>query len=165
MKYNFPITSWNDNMTTAQFEILEKIPPNIPITTSMVFVVFDGKVLLSKPKRGWGLPGGHIELGETPVDCAKREVFEETGVNIKNLKLIGGWMVNNLAGSKASEKYPPKAYQLLFTAEVESINKIPTGFESSDREFVALHDISKYHHRYDSFAEILRYALDCTGLS
>jgi 8-oxo-dGTP diphosphatase len=35
-----------------------------------------------------GVPGGHLESRETLVDCAKREVLEEAGIIIDNLKLI-----------------------------------------------------------------------------
>ena len=36
----------------------------------------------------WGLPGGHVDFGETLQDTAIREVQEETNLNINNLKLI-----------------------------------------------------------------------------
>ena len=51
----------------------------------------DGKVLFGK-RRGahgegtWSLPGGHLEFGETLETCARREVEEETGIEIKNIK-------------------------------------------------------------------------------
>lgn len=36
----------------------------------------------------WDLPGGAIEEGESQIDALKREVFEETGLKIYNIKKI-----------------------------------------------------------------------------
>jgi len=56
-----------------------------------VIVVKDGKVLLGKRKGAhgegtWAFPGGHLEFFETLEDCAKREVLEETGIEVRNLQ-------------------------------------------------------------------------------
>ena len=42
----------------------------------------DGRVLLVKPsyRSVWTLPGGVSERGETPIDCMRRELLEETGL-------------------------------------------------------------------------------------
>tara|TARA_R110001583_G_scaffold125329_1_gene276920 strand:- start:48 stop:443 length:396 start_codon:yes stop_codon:yes gene_type:complete len=37
----------------------------------------------------WGLPGGKIEEGETPMEAAIREALEETTLSIQNLKDVG----------------------------------------------------------------------------
>lgn len=37
----------------------------------------------------WGLPGGHIEFGESPVDAAVRESKEEADVDIVNVRIVG----------------------------------------------------------------------------
>ncbi|MRH43277.1 NUDIX domain-containing protein [Aquibacillus halophilus] len=47
------------------------------------------EVLLQKRQDGnWGLPGGLMDLGESFEEVAKREVFEESGLVVKNLKLL-----------------------------------------------------------------------------
>jgi 8-oxo-dGTP pyrophosphatase MutT (NUDIX family) len=47
--------------------------------------------LLVKSKRSgrWGFPKGHIEKGETEIQTAEREIFEETG--LKDIKFIEGF--------------------------------------------------------------------------
>ena len=54
--------------------------------------VEEGKILMQKrtyPKGKWGLPGGLMELGESTVETAVREVREETNLTVENLKLLG----------------------------------------------------------------------------
>ena len=55
-------------------------------------VLSEEKILLVKNKKGdsskdsepwWGYPKGHLEEGEKPSEAAVREVFEETGFEVK----------------------------------------------------------------------------------
>lgn len=60
--------------------------------TTMCAVLRKGEVLCinrRKTWRGYAFPGGHLENGESFSECAKREVFEETGLIIKELKPVG----------------------------------------------------------------------------
>ena len=68
---------------------MEKQMPKVGVG---VCVVKDGRVLLGKRKNAhgqgsWCFPGGHLEFNESVEDCAKREVLEETGLSIKNLRV------------------------------------------------------------------------------
>ena len=54
----------------------------------------EGKVLLARHTYGGGkgkliIPGGYVELGETPEDAVKREFMEETGIEIQPTGVIG----------------------------------------------------------------------------
>lgn len=47
-------------------------------------IIKNGKVLLIQQTEGhWGFPKGHMELGETEIETAKREVKEETNIDVE----------------------------------------------------------------------------------
>jgi 8-oxo-dGTP diphosphatase len=61
---------------------------------TLVFVIRDEKILLIDKKTGFGKgkvngPGGKVEPGESPEDCAVRECYEELGIRVANLRYCG----------------------------------------------------------------------------
>jgi ADP-ribose pyrophosphatase YjhB (NUDIX family) len=64
--------------------------PLIVVGSNVIILNQRGQVLLQQRSGGtWGLPGGLLEIGETLEETAKREVFEETGLMIGHLDLVG----------------------------------------------------------------------------
>ncbi|PEE38678.1 NUDIX hydrolase [Bacillus pseudomycoides] len=74
-------------------EDLRKIIGPRPLNLAGVAVAVlsdQGQILLQKRRNGiWGVPGGCIELGESTEDAGRREVLEETGIEIGKLNLVG----------------------------------------------------------------------------
>ncbi len=71
-----------------------------------VLVVHDGLVLLGRRKGShgagtWSAPGGRLEYGEQIVDCAARELKEETGLSASSYEL----------GPYANDVFPEVAEQ------------------------------------------------------
>jgi 8-oxo-dGTP diphosphatase len=64
------------------------------ILATLVFVIRDGKILLIDKKTGIGKgkingPGGKLEAGESPEECARRECREELGIHVAGLQYCG----------------------------------------------------------------------------
>ena len=67
--------------------------PERPISGVGVAVFRNEEVLLVKRKKApykgqWSLPGGKQRLGETVTQAARRELMEETGVEVNELTLV-----------------------------------------------------------------------------
>lgn len=62
----------------------------------------------------WELPAGTLHKNESPLNCAKREIIEETGYKVKNFKKIGaiypapGYTTERIIIYKATNLIPVK---------------------------------------------------------
>jgi len=68
--------------------------PNARAAVADAVILDGGKILLVKrgrePEKGkWAVPGGHMERDETAEEACVREVKEETGLEVRIVKLIG----------------------------------------------------------------------------
>ncbi|MDR1952700.1 MAG: NUDIX domain-containing protein [Elusimicrobiota bacterium] len=65
---------------------------------AVIYKIKDNKVLFclvfSNRNHLWGFPKGHIENGETEIEAAAREIFEEAG--IKDLEFIDGFRIEEI---------------------------------------------------------------------
>jgi NAD+ diphosphatase len=88
-------------------------------------VLKDGKILLthntSFPGNRYSLIAGFVEAGETLEECVKREIKEEAGIKVKNIRYFG------------SQPWPfPNSLMIGFTAEWESGEIAVDGKEITD---------------------------------
>lgn len=85
---------------------------------------YQGKWLLSRHKKRdtWETQGGHIEEGETPLECARRELYEESGIRDAELfPVCDYWGFNQYSCSNGQ----------VFLAVVHALGDLP---ESEMRE-------------------------------
>jgi len=81
-------------------------PYSVPRVGVGVIVMRDGKFLLGKRRNAygdgeWALIGGKLDHGESIENCARREIREESGMEIQNVRF--GSLMNSI-------KYPPKHF-------------------------------------------------------
>ncbi len=66
---------------------------------------------------GLAFPGGHIEVGERPIETAKRELTEETGLHALSIRYIG-----RAAGKKRDPRGPSvsRIYRIVATGKIRN---------------------------------------------
>ncbi|MFW6014196.1 MAG: NUDIX domain-containing protein [Candidatus Nanoarchaeia archaeon] len=87
-------------------------------TSAGCIVLSDESVLIVKNKKiSCSFPKGHIKEGESYFDCAQRELFEETGLCVKDLEFVKDLgFIERLDGYSKTTK---KIYYFLFYTDKE----------------------------------------------
>ncbi|WP_010631603.1 NUDIX hydrolase [Sporolactobacillus vineae] len=105
----------------------------------------DGSVLFQKrrdPVNSWGIPGGLMELRESPEDTAIREVREETGLIISDLKLLGVYSSSGRMSTAGNgDQYYPLTIAYV-TSHFEGMLQVDPA-ESLDYQFFSLNELPK----------------------
>lgn len=87
-------------------------------TACALVVDAEGRLLLVRRARDpyggtWDLPGGFLEEAEHPLDALRRELLEETGLEVDPLDFVGAWLDRYGDGPDA-----PTTLNLYWTARV-----------------------------------------------
>ncbi len=95
---------------------------------------YEGKILLSRHRERstWETQGGHVEPGETPLEAARRELYEESGALDYDLIPLCDYRAWDEETGKG-------ATGVVFAADIHSLGDIPQGSEMAQtRTFDAL---------------------------
>ena len=84
----------------------------------VVLTRYQGKIVLSRHRRRdtWETQGGHIEPGETPMDAARRELWEESGASDYDIApLCDYWAADETSSANGQ----------VFVADVRRFDRMP----------------------------------------
>jgi ADP-ribose pyrophosphatase YjhB (NUDIX family) len=112
-------------------------------------ILLNGKVLLihrRNPPHGWALPGGFVEYGETVEDAVRREMKEETGLDLDDLRQFRVY-------SDPARDARGHVVSVVFTAR--GVGKPEAGDDADRYRLVDLNDIHESELVFDH-AQILR---------
>ena len=118
--------------------------PNSVRPAAAVAIVNDNKILMLRRRDNgkWTLPGGTLEMSESLVDCAIREVKEETGLAIEVKDVIGTYTDPDIR-----IEYSDGEVRREFTVVYYGVNKdinITIDDESSAYEWIEVAKLSEY---------------------
>jgi putative (di)nucleoside polyphosphate hydrolase len=86
---------------------------NYRLNVGLIIVNNYGKVLICKRKNSnqWQFPQGGIDKGESPIEAAKREIFEEVGIKPSKIKILGkikDWVKYEIPKELAKKSFKKK---------------------------------------------------------
>lgn len=98
----------------------------------------------------WNLPGGQIDEGESAIIAAQRELQEEAGQNVTNIRPLGsfvleGWQVHAFRGDAADDNVVLRPNHGII--------------ENDQWAWVTIQDLGKYQFAVPQIASIIQKAL------
>ncbi len=148
---------WIPAAHTLELALTRQAPSSGQVTSAFAFVLdASDRMLLTcvdRPGRGWDIPGGHLEPGESPTQAAARELAEETGFALdpSSLELFGWHRIEITGPVPSNYPYALLTYMLSFTARLAipgPPTAPPAGTESTHAEWLTRAEIeSRCAHR------------------
>jgi len=119
-----------------------------------------GKLLMVRERLdgGWTMPGGWVDVGDTPSGAVEREVYEESGFEVKSRKVIGLYDANR---SSPLEIF--HAFKIVFLCDILT-GEARTSDETSEVEFYSKSELpnilsgerTRPRHLEDAFTALSR---------
>ena len=104
-----------------------------PTADVIIYDQKQGIVIIKRQNKplGYALPGGFVEEGETAETCAKREMLEETGLEVELLGLLGVY---------SHPKRDPRQHTLtcVFVGTPKDSLKLSAGDDAAEAKFYPL---------------------------
>ncbi len=150
----FPTVYWHAWDVDATFAPGEELPVESEglLWAVLAFVFYGDKVVLADiAGRGWCIPSGRIEPGETIDGTLERESYEETGARLhpRQRRLIGCYRLGFRGGERAGQtRYCP-----VFIAEALGFEPLPPGTESRGIFLASVEDVADVYYVWDALMD------------
>jgi ADP-ribose pyrophosphatase YjhB (NUDIX family) len=127
-------------------------------------VLDEEEVLLVREKEDglWTLPGGWVDVGESPSESVEREVKEESGYEVRAVRLLALW-------DRDKHPHPPipfHVYKLYFQCELSGGSPLAASTETEGVGFFstdALPELSLSRVTPQQIKRLIELATDCEG--
>ncbi len=151
MVRRFPTGQWGDRQ--VMFLPRRRWQGLCPQKAVLLFAFFGERLVLCDIQgRGWSIPSGHIQPGESPEQAIRREAQEEAGITVGKMVPLGVYLLTEPDGS---QWYAP-----VFLGEATHFAPIPDTSESRGILLIPPEDVQEVYHLWDPLiAEVFAYAL------
>lgn len=106
----------------------------------------DGKIAITNQNGdSWSLPKGHVEKGESTLDAARREIYEETGIRTLTLIEKLGEYTRPTIGSGGKGSVPGSRKQItLYFFATDQIDLKPIDPHNPEARWVGIDEVEEY---------------------
>ncbi len=89
---------WRKLSPLARLKIVRATQTKFTASVAAIVENENGEILLLdhvlRPDSGWGIPGGFLGYGEQPAEAVRRELIEETGLELEMVEMVRVRVVN-----------------------------------------------------------------------
>ncbi|KRE66685.1 NUDIX domain-containing protein [Paenibacillus sp. Soil750] len=118
MKYEFSGALPNQKIILSKECLIEEA------NCVLIFAFYQGKlVLVRHHSRGWELPGGTREGGESIIQTVIREMYEEAGGELASIETVGQYLI--------FEKDHLVYVKNIYISKVSMLRELPVGYETN----------------------------------
>jgi len=128
---------WLIKPNEGRHYITDETPPEMQCGSAFG-LVFEGENFLMAHilRRGWDIPGGMIDYGETSAEAAVREVWEEAYAHVEIIELIGIQELEVFCPRPLGYRWPyPISVQVYYLCRLIDLAPFKMNMESYERKF------------------------------